>query len=529
MGHCLTFRSFLGNGIVMRKGAVAGTIVSNITLDSSRAPVHIPRRFISASIDTSLLMGGYWWEGSDSSRRGLGTRRVMPIDLGDPSLIQMASHLDLASLRIGGTEADRLVYRVKKKHRKKPLKGAPEEAYILDRSRWKEVEAFCRTIGAQLFMTLNAGPDQRREDYSWKGKNARALIRYSRKRSLRKEGLRGPIWELGNEVNAYRFFYGPGKGISPGHYVEDLVELKRILAREGGGITAGPALVIWPVVGEVLPFLRRFLKQLSGSEDALDILTWHFYPQQSFRCPVATRRANLRRLLKPRNLDALGRQARRINRLRDRYIPEAQVWLGETGHAQCGGEPGLSDRFVSILWWLDTLGQMALAGQGQVIRQSLIGGDYGLINYKTGKPNPDYWATLLWNRLMGERAYFLRTRGSRRLRLYLHSHPERPGLVTLLAINLDRKRPGRLFLSDDFSGPVEGWSLSSPSPLSEDVMLNGRTLALGKEFSLPDLSGQVVQGSGGRVELVIPPLSVSFFTVPTTGDGFGVFPDTLEV
>jgi len=502
-------------------------------------------------------MGGYWWEGSEGTRRGLGTERVDPIDLQDPKLQKLALNLNLAYLRIGGTEADQLIYKVKKKKAKKKAKKHHRSSdagellekpldgnYVLDRIRWKELEAFCREIDAELFMTLNAGPGRRKEDDTWKRKNARSLIRYSRKRSSREGGRLQPIWELGNEVNAYRFFYGPGKGISPRCYADDVVKLKSMLEKEGGGSTAGPALVVWPVAGEVFPFLRRFLKNLSSrsatqsatQSSSLDILTWHFYPQQSFRCPVATRRAKPRTLLNPRHLDALGRQAGRINRLRDRYIPQAQVWLGETGHAQCGGEPGLSDRFVSSLWWLDTLGQMALMGQGQVIRQSLIGGDYGLINYKTKVPNPDYWATILWNSLMGDRVYRLKVKGSRKLRAYLHSHPHRPGLYSLLVINLEWKREGRLLLSEDFASPEEQWLLSSDSPFSSQILLNGKALDVSDDMGVPDLSGREcrilevpAEGTDAGMDLPVPPLSYAFFTVPTRGDRFGVYPETLVV
>lgn len=466
----------------------------------------IPSRFVSASIDTSLLVGGFWWQGSGKTRRGLGTERVEPVNLGDKKLRKMASHLNLAFLRIGGTEADQLIYRVKKKHNKgRYADEPPEGSYYLDRRRWKDVEQFCLAAGSELFITLNAGPGRRKDDDEWKGKNARSLIRYSMKR-----GKSMPIWELGNEVNAYPFFHGRGNGVSPVRYAEDIGKLGRILEKEGGGRTAGPALVVWPVVGEVLPFLRRFLKALSSEGDTLDILTWHFYPQQSFRSPVATRRARPYTLLNPRNLDVLGRNAERVRRLSRRYLPGAELWLGETGHAQCGGEPGLSDRFISSLWWLDSLGQMALSGHKQVIRQSLIGGDYGLINYRTGGPNPDYWATILWNLLMGEEVYRLkkRGRGSRKLRIYLHSHPRRPGVLSLLVINLDRKREGVLQVPGTFSGPMEQFLVTADSLFGSGVYLNGTALVLDDDFGLPRLSGRPVK----RPEVRVAPGSYGFFT-----------------
>ncbi|TVR90332.1 MAG: glycoside hydrolase [Spirochaetaceae bacterium] len=494
------------------------SIKATIIIPESQPVEKIPSRFISASIDTSLLVGGLWWEGSTGTRRGLGTERVEPVDLQDVKLRKMASHLQLAYVRIGGTEADQLTYRMKKKHVGRSSEESPEGSYYLDRESWKGVEQFCQDIGAELFMTLNAGPERRKEDDTWRGKNARSLIRYSIKR-----GKCRTIWELGNEVNAYPFFHG--SGISPLRYADAIGKLGMIMEKEGGGLVAGPALVVWPIVGEVLPFLRRFLKGMSSRGYNLDILTWHFYPQQSFRCPIATRRARPYTLLNPRNLDGLGRNARRVRRLCRRYLPAAELWLGETGHAQCGGEPGISDRFISSLWWLDTLGQMALSGHSQVVRQALIGGDYGLINFRTGEPNPDYWATLLWNSLMGEMVYRVkqRGRGSQRLRVYLHSHPLRPKALTLLVINLDRKREGVLQLPSTLSGPEEQFTVTAESLFGSEVYLNGRALALDHKFRLPDLSGLIVrsvgqpeENEGRQVVVRIASGSYGFFVVSTT-------------
>ena len=52
--------------------------------------------------------------------------------------------------------------------------------------------------------------------------------------------------------------------------------------------------------------------------------------------------------------------------------------MTETGHALYGGEPGLSDTYLSSIWWLDQLGLLAREGVSRVFRQSLVGSDYGL-------------------------------------------------------------------------------------------------------------------------------------------------------
>ena len=55
------------------------------------------------------------------------------------------------------------------------------------------------------------------------------------------------------------------------------------------------------------------------------------------------------------------------------------MYLGETGSAFGGGAAELSDRFVASFLWLDKLGVAASQGINVVVRQSLFGGNYGLM------------------------------------------------------------------------------------------------------------------------------------------------------
>src|SRR5919201_613535 len=95
------------------------------------------------------------------------------------------------------------------------------------------------------------------------------------------------------------------------------------------------------------------------------------------------------------------RWAQLVERARTQYSPGAEVWLGESGNAQCGGEPGVSDALAGTLWWVDQLGALARRGQRVVFRQTLVGSDYGLLDDQTLDPRPDYWASILWKRVMG--------------------------------------------------------------------------------------------------------------------------------
>jgi hypothetical protein len=154
----------------------------------------------------------------------------------------------------------------------------------------------------------------------------------------------------------------------------------------------------WAVLGEVRSFTEPVLRR---AWRLLDIVSWHYYPQQSHRGPVATRRAVAGRLLPPEALADVERWAAEVEAAARAHAPDATLWLGETGGARCGGEAGLSDSYGDALWWLDELGRVARRGHAVVVRQTLSGSDYGLIDDATLQPNPSYRASWLWRRLMG--------------------------------------------------------------------------------------------------------------------------------
>lgn len=169
---------------------------------------------------------------------------------------------------------------------------------------------------------------------------------------------------------------------------------------------------------------------------------------------------------------------------RDRYFPNAELWTGETGSAQCGGQERLSDRFASCFWWADQLGLGALAGQSVMIRQSLIGGEYGLIDRLSLKPRPDYWLSWLWKSLMGTEVFEVANH-HHLLRCYCHSTPAniaRNGR-TLLLINLSAK-PINIQPSC-FGKLQQQYVLTAAKLNSKKLLINGRKPKFQKgEFTL---------------------------------------------
>lgn len=64
------------------------------------------------------------------------------------------------------------------------------------------------------------------------------------------------------------------------------------------------------------------------------------------------------------------------------FLKKFFIRVGETAGSLCGGQPGVADRFIDSLWWMDQLGLLGLSEQttGQV-RQTLSGSDCKLYHF----------------------------------------------------------------------------------------------------------------------------------------------------
>ena len=431
--------------------------IFRITLPEARV-ASLPPDFISLTIDVSLMLGGHWWGGSKGTVKGVAKDRVEALDWLDPRLLRFARPLAPAMLRIGGTEADRIGYRIKKKW-SATLVASHE--FLLQKGLWKRVNTFARKAKFDILFVIGAGPGNRDGTGAWLSANARKLIAHAAKKNL-------PVtaWELGNEVNGFPFVHGFRNRVSGSRYAEDFAVFSRLVHELHPGARAvGPGSSVWPVIGEPNPILPTFAR--SGALMPTDILSWHYYPQQSSRGRIADRRATEGRLLVPRRLDSVKKRARSLRLLAD----GREIWMTETGHALYGGEPGLSNTHCSSLWWLDQLGLLAREGTSRVFRQSLAGADYGLLDQTSFEPRPDYYATFLWKRLMGNEVFRAPevVGPDRRLRVYRHSSPSGEDSSCLLLINL-RDRPSRV----TFEGcPRECFVISPENGLrSRHILLN---------------------------------------------------------
>ena len=212
-------------------------------------------------------------------------------------------------------------------------------------------------------------------------------------------------------------------------------------------------------------------------------------------------------LLNPDHLDEILSWNDEILAMKAEHAANAEFWLGETGHAQCGGQQEISGTYVSLFWWLDQLGLAAQSGNKVVIRQTLTGADYQLIDETSLKPTPDYYGSVLWKRLMGSKVLspVLPENRPKTLRAYAHCHPQMDGSVTLLLINLSETDSFAVDFSGRFGKSYQYYDLRAAELLSTDLLLNGQPLSANENGTLPSLDGEK---SSGAISIV--PLSNTF-------------------
>jgi heparanase 1 len=453
------------------------------------APVAtIDERYLTVAVDSAQVVGAKFWDPNG----GFKQVPVGKYDFTRPRLRRLAAELAPAYLRIGGSEADKVYYDMSD-----APPATPPAPYvdILDRATWDGVHDFARTLDFQVLFTLNAGPGPRDAKLKWIPDNARVLLEYTRAK-----GYTIALWELGNEANGFPFIHGIDFKISGAQFAEDAKTARALVDASAPGDKLGaPSSAYWPKVGEFIALYPQFMA--AGGGKALDVITWHYYPQESARCPIAFVRASPDLMFDPATLDEIDTWAGKVEAQRDMYAPGKPVWLGETGNAQCGGEPGLSDTFVAGFWWLDELARVARRGQPVIVRQTLSGSDYGLLDDATLTPRPDYWTSVLWRRLVGARVLDVQVEPADPLaRVYAHCARGEPGAVTFVVVNLDRARAAALALDALGATSADVYMLSAADMASKDVWLNGVKLEARDDGAPPTLGPRAVAPNAVRFE-----------------------------
>ena len=469
----------------------------------------IDERYMSFQIGMSHLTGGETWSTYDESKAEGDAEQAedfeairevrLPTDLTNPRLHTLTAGLAPLYIRYGGTTTNSVYFQ----NNDQPRLDKPPEGYrwIRTRESWKGALAFAEAVDAKVLTGFTVSEGVRDETGAWTPAHAEPWIAYT-------QSIGGEIHaaELYNEPNARE----PGrteKGESAEDFTRDFAAFSAFMSEASPGTKLGGPGVAELGIPVPIPSLQEVTPEEYMSTDPrpdVDIVTYHFYGAVAERCvpPDSPAGISAEQALSEEWLARPDSTFQRYKALRDKYAPGAPVWLTETGTASCGGTRW-QPTFLETFRFLDTHARLAKQGLDAIFTHALISGSNGVIDEKTFTPNADYWAALLWRKLMGARVL---DAGPNQPGLHLYAHCQRgnPGGVTVLAINL-RDTPDTISVP----GPADVYALTAPQLQSREVHLNGQALVLGQDDALPEITPQRVAGKA----ITLAATSISFITL----------------
>jgi heparanase len=499
----------------------AGSMVSIATVDE---------RYQSYNVEMAEVVGGKFWKPYASSGKLAGNREPAaarskptntalrigqdttlfearpPVDLSKTRLRALASALGPAYVRVSGTWANTVFFQGSDA----PPAATPPKGFesVLTRGEWKGVVDFAQAVNAKVVTSFAISAGVRDSAGVWTPDQARRFLAYTQ--------------SVGGDIAAAEFFNEPSfaamGGAPPGY---DAADYARDFSafRQFARAAAPDMRIVGPgSVGEGITLMPGSLLKTADllaarPRPVFDIFSYHSYAAASERC-AALGKGVVGTTAAAALSDAWLERPDHINTfyedLRDRFEPNKLVWITETADAACGGNPWAAT-FLDSFRYLDQLGRLAKRGVQVVFHNTLASSDYGLIDQNTLTPRPNYWAALLWRRLMGP---IVLDAGPSRpgLHFYAHCLRDRPGGVALLAINTNRTEAG----SVEVKMPADRYTLTATKLEATRVQLNGHELILAANDELPAIEGEPIPA--GRIGLA--PESITFLAVADAGNRY---------
>ena len=434
-------------------------------------------------------------------------RKLAPINLADKRLLTLAKALAPAYVRVSGTWANAVYFQ---DNDAPPAKAPPGFVNVLTRSQWKGVLDFLKATNGKLVTSFAVSNGVRDAQGVWTPKEAQKIAVYTKS-----QGSEIAAAELFNEPTMPTAGGEMNKDYNAGNFAKDVAAFNAWAKKEVPNmLTLGPGSV-----GEGIPgvsFSMLGVNVLTTDEmmseepkPVFDVFSYHFYGAASMRMirsgPFSVKAEHA---LDSGWLQRTDTAADFYIRMRDKYMPGKPVWITETGQAAGGGDP-FAATYLDCFRYLYQLGSLAKKGLKVIMHNTLAASEYSLIDQDTHLPKPDYWAALLWAKLMGTEVYDA-GKGAPGVYLFAHNTKGQTGSMTLLVINT-----GKAGTLVNLPSNAEQYTLTAKNLEDTTVQLNGQNLQLDANDALPALTGEAIKA--GNVEL--PPVSISFFTFAGAGNG----------
>lgn len=480
----------------------------------------VDERFQSYNIEMVEVTGGRFWKPYSSQTKSpgqaLSTQQAAapiaglgadlfeyrpPIDLSNSRLRKLAAALGPAYVRVSGSWANSVYFQ--DSDAAAPPNPPSGFGSVLTRKQWKGVIDFARATDAQLATSFAISPGTRDRGGQWTPDQARKVLAYTKS-----VGGRIAAAEFMNEPNLPTFGGAP-KGYDAAAYTRDLAVFKPFLKQNSPGtLLTGPGSTAETPDRPPRP-IPGFLSTdalLTATGPAFDVFDYHLYAAVSQRCAQRSPSSgtSAEDALSPEWLSRSEKIATFYAELRDKYEPGKPIWITETADAACGGNPWAST-FLDTFRYLVQHGRLAQMGVKIIMHNTLSASDYGLLDEKTFTPRPNYWAALLWRKLMGSTVLDAHLSTPHSVYAYAHCLQDHLGGVALLLVNADQQHSYQLNLPSD----AEGYALTAEHLEDKAVLLNGKPLALLSDDDLPQITGERVHAG----KLTVAPKSIAFVAI----------------
>ncbi|MBL7818835.1 MAG: hypothetical protein JNL70_27800 [Saprospiraceae bacterium] len=473
---------------------------NTLNLTNIKALGKVDERFQSFNIEMCEVIGGDFWipynlidsVRKTSNKTGIAALKwqIDPINLYEKKLRNLAAALGPTYVRVSGTWANAIYFQNDDAPK---MANAPRGfKNILTRSQWKGVVDFCKAVDGRLVSSFPISDGMRDEKGVWQPTQVQSILDYTN--------------AIGGNIYAAEFFNEPShashgdapKGYNGSNFATEFALFKNFATK------AAPNMkIIGPgSTGEgILP------SGLDLSVDALlspepkptfDVFTYHYYGTVSKRCMGGQKPENA---LAAEWLSRTEKGLEFYQNARDKYVPNAPIWLTETAESACGGNPWAAT-YIDCFRYLEQLGRLAKKGVQVVMHNTLARSEYGMLDHDTHTPRPNYWAALLWSRFMGTQVYESGSLAAG-LDVFVHNLKGKPNKKAVLILNTNDKAT-----SVNIPTKAKQYLLTADALLTKKVKLNGVELKMTATDEVPTLVGKNVKK--GNIDL--PAHSIVFLT-----------------
>ena len=473
--------------------------VVTINAHRSELAAEVDEAYLSFNIEMQQVVAGDFWGPIE------GPLRIAdpPFDFSRERLRNLTQALAPAVIRVSGTGANSTYFDITDSLATTPPPGF---LYTLTKSQWDDANHFAMDMGMEVLVSVGVSDGSRDLDRVWMSANARELLEYTMDQSYPLAGL-----SFINEP-----FTGTLAGLPPNYtaaeFGRDYATFRALRDEVAPSVPiAGPGTV--PFTADIPIFDGPdTIEIMEEVQDGFDAIDYHFYAALSDRCaalglPGLT---TPEEALEPEFLDNGDTSFAFTADVRDTYSPDSPIWLTETAGAGCGGNVW-NFAFLDTFRFVNQLGSRAQQGLDQLYHNTLTGASYGLLSEPDLEISANYWAAVLWKRLMGTRALAPATTGPGEVRVYAHCTGDFPSSVTHVVINTDRESSADVRLRGRGSLVSLAYVLTAPDLMGNEVELNGQALVASADGHLPHLRPRWVVG---RKDITLPPTSIAFIVQP---------------